>query len=50
MKERQYQICTKTIMDTSDPTIVFNEKGESDYYTNYIETIKIIRGLGLIFF
>ena len=34
-----YQICTKTIMDTSDPTIVFNEKGESDYYTNYIETI-----------
>jgi len=40
MKERQYQICTKTIMDTSDPTIVFNEKGESDYYTNYIETIK----------
>jgi N-acetyl sugar amidotransferase len=26
-------------MDTSDPTIVFNEKGESDYYTNYIETI-----------
>lgn len=26
-------------MDTSDPTIIFNEKGESDYYTNYIETI-----------
>ena len=25
MKERQYQICTKTIMDTSDPTIVFND-------------------------
>ncbi len=34
-----YQICTKTIMDTSDPTIIFNEKGESDYYTNFIETI-----------
>lgn len=34
-----YRICTKTIMDTSDPNIVFNEKGESDYYTNYIETI-----------
>ena len=36
---RPYQICTKTIMDTSDPNIVFNEKGESDYYTNFIETI-----------
>jgi N-acetyl sugar amidotransferase len=34
-----YQICTKTIMDTSDPNIVFNENGESDYYTNYIKNI-----------
>jgi N-acetyl sugar amidotransferase len=39
MENKKYQICTKTIMDTSDPTIRFNEKGESDYYTNYIETI-----------
>jgi len=39
MNNRPYQICTKTIMDTSDPNIIFNEKGESDYYTNYIETI-----------
>lgn len=38
-RERPYQICTKTIMDTSDPNIIFNEKGESDYYTNYIENI-----------
>lgn len=38
-KIRTYQICSKTIMDTTDPNIVFNEKGESDYYTNYIETI-----------
>jgi len=36
---RPYQICTKTIMDTSDPNIIFNDKGESDYYTNYVETI-----------
>jgi N-acetyl sugar amidotransferase len=36
---RQYQICTKTIMDTSDPNIVFNEKGVSDYYVNFIENI-----------
>jgi len=40
MSKRTYQICTKTIMDTTDPTIIFNEAGESDYYTNYIETIK----------
>lgn len=26
-------------MDTTDPNITFNDKGESDYYTNYIETI-----------
>lgn len=39
MSNRPYQICTKTIMDTSDPNIVFNEKGESDYYTNYKENI-----------
>jgi N-acetyl sugar amidotransferase len=31
----KYQICTKTIMDTSDSNIVFNDKGESDYYVNY---------------
>lgn len=36
---KEYQICTKTIMDTSDPNIVFNEKGECDYYLNYINNI-----------
>ena len=40
MISKEYQICTKTIMDTSDPNIIFNEAGESDYYTNFIETIK----------
>ncbi len=40
MQNPQYQICTKTIMDTTDPNIVFNEKGESDYYTNYKENIE----------
>nr|WP_314839282.1 N-acetyl sugar amidotransferase [uncultured Flavobacterium sp.] len=39
MKSRAYQICTKTIMDTSDPNIIFNEKGESDYYVNFINEI-----------
>jgi N-acetyl sugar amidotransferase len=36
---RTYKICTKTIMDTTDPNIKFNEKGESDYYTNYVNYI-----------
>lgn len=40
MSERPYQICTKTIMDTTDPGIIFNEKGESDYYTNFKENIE----------
>jgi N-acetyl sugar amidotransferase len=40
MNKQKYQICTKTIMDTTDPRIIFNEAGESDYYINYIENIK----------
>jgi N-acetyl sugar amidotransferase len=32
---RSYQICTKTIMDTSDPNIIFDENGISDYYHNF---------------
>ena len=37
---KSVQVCTKTIMDTTDPGIVFNEKGESDYYTNFVENIQ----------
>ena len=36
----KYRICNKTIMDTSDPNIIFNEHGESDYYTNYKNVIE----------
>ncbi|WP_159479163.1 N-acetyl sugar amidotransferase [Chryseobacterium sp. 18068] len=36
---KKHQICTQTVMDTTDPNIVFNERGESDYYTNFIERI-----------
>lgn len=39
MEKRTYQICTKTIMDTSDPNIIFDEKGISDYYHNFHNTI-----------
>lgn len=34
-----YQICARTIMDTSDPRIVFDEFGVSDYYHNYVNNI-----------
>jgi N-acetyl sugar amidotransferase len=37
---KNYQICTKTIMDTSDSNIVFNTEGISDYYTNFKEVIE----------
>ncbi len=36
---RTYQICTKTIMDTTDPNIVFDENGISDYFHNYQQNI-----------
>lgn len=39
MEKRTYQICTKTIMDTTDPNIVFDEQGISDYYHNYHNVI-----------
>ncbi len=39
MKMNQYQICTKTIMDTTDPNIIFDEKGISDYYYNFHKNI-----------
>lgn len=32
---REYQICTKTIMDTSDPLIVFDEHGISHHVEKY---------------
>ncbi len=35
----KYQICTKTIMDTSDPNILFDDEGVSDYYNNFHQNI-----------
>jgi N-acetyl sugar amidotransferase len=32
-------VCKKTVMDTSDPNIIFDENGISDYYYNYINKI-----------
>ena len=37
---KEYKICQKTIMDTSDPNIVFDDHGISDYYYNYKNVIE----------
>ena len=37
--EREYQICTNCIMDTSDPQITFNEEGECDFCTSFKQNI-----------
>ncbi len=39
MKIKDYKICSKTVMDTTDPNITFNERGESNYYTNFVQNI-----------
>lgn len=36
MKEREYQICTRCVMDTTDPIITFNDKGECNHCTEFI--------------
>lgn len=37
--KRDYQICTKCIMDTSDPKITFDENGVCDFANNYYQNI-----------
>ena len=39
MELKNHKICSKTVMDTSDPNITFNKEGESNYYTNYKNNI-----------
>lgn len=34
------QVCVNCVMDSTDPTIIFDEKGMCDYCHNYYETIK----------
>ena len=35
MKNKNLRICNKTVMDTSDPGIIFDSDGISDYYHHY---------------
>lgn len=36
---RPYRICAKTIMDTSDPNVIFDADGVSDYFHNFQQNI-----------
>ena len=40
MNIHPYQICTRCVMDTTDPDIVFDDKGNCNHCTNAIERLK----------
>jgi N-acetyl sugar amidotransferase len=40
MSERPYQMCVRTVMDTTDPEIWFDEQGVSNHALNYDRTMK----------
>jgi N-acetyl sugar amidotransferase len=40
MSKNKYQICTKTIFDTTDSNIKFDKNGVSDYYHNFKNIIE----------
>ncbi|QJB69751.1 N-acetyl sugar amidotransferase [Parasphingorhabdus halotolerans] len=40
MADREYQICTRCIMDTSDPNIIFDGAGRCDYCVNFDEVMQ----------
>ncbi len=39
MSQKEYRICTRCIMDTSDPDIVFNENGECNHCVKFDQQI-----------
>jgi N-acetyl sugar amidotransferase len=41
MSERSYQICKKTIMDTSDSEIFFDDNGVCNYVNDYNQSVKV---------
>ncbi len=40
MEKREYQVCTRCVMDTSDSVIKFDEDGVCDHCRNFEESIK----------
>lgn len=39
MENKKIQVCVNCVMDNTDPTIIFDEKGVCDYCHNYYENI-----------
>ena len=39
MQQREYQICTNCVMDTSDSLISFDENGVCDHCNNFYQNI-----------
>lgn len=44
-KQRDYQQCTRCVMDTTDPEIVFNEEGICNHCTDFIQKKEEVRQL-----
>ena len=40
MNDLNYQICKKTVMDTSDPATIFDSEGISNHYWDFHNTVK----------
>lgn len=40
MTQRPYQVCTKLVMDTSDPTIAFDAEGVCHHYADFHQNIR----------
>lgn len=40
LSPKPYQICTKTVMDTSDPAISFDQDGTSNHYREFYNIVK----------
>lgn len=45
-KEREYQICTRCVMDTSDPQITFKDQGICNHCHNYSIKVKKVLRIG----
>ena len=39
---REYQVCSHTVMDTSDPSITFDDSGISNHYWDFHNNISLI--------
>ena len=48
MTEKAHMVCNKTVMDTSDLSIRFDENGTSNHYWDYQEEVKPIWKNGLV--